>query len=79
MANQNSERLYDLYLTTFGLARAGVSVNATLLKEEIQSGPWKPYTGLDLAAVVQGIAEGKAADYPKTKSELMTYLNKQLA
>jgi hypothetical protein len=72
----DQDRLYDLYLTAFGKVRAGVQMTSADFKTPAPAS--LPYLGLELAAVVQGIADGKALGGPSAKADLMRLLNGQM-
>ncbi|KFA91708.1 hypothetical protein [Archangium violaceum] len=77
MANQEEDRIYDIYLLAFGKARSGTQMNVGDLKDQTRSGH-PNYTERELAAAVQGIVEGKATGMPMNKSGLRAFLDNQM-
>jgi alanine racemase len=73
-------QLYDIYLRTFLLVRAGVVLTQTYYcgKSTGGGGTYKEYEGEDLAAVALGVRDGKLeSNEPDSKADFTARL-KQL-
>jgi hypothetical protein len=71
-----NQQLYDIYLKTFLIVRAGVALDRTHYGRSTGgAGTFKEYEGEELAAVALGVNDGKAETrYPESKAEFMNRL-----
>lgn len=80
MAQQQEDRIYDIYLAAFGKARAGVAMTSHDLEEKIPGGGYKPYKGAEMVAAALGVADGKAsAAAMRSRADVHAAVAKQMA
>jgi len=80
VAQQQEDRLYDVYLLAFGKARAGVAMVSHDLEEKVPGGGHKPYKGAELLAAALGVADGKASNGPlRSRADVHAAVAKQMA